>query len=109
MCTAALAESQDDSAPADTAAFVPYCTDHFDGCRTKVITVNNLNKLNQMRGVHGCTFPSPHDAGQTYHSNSIAATNAILDWLKANSASQAQKPTDAINQAMAALWPSECK
>jgi hypothetical protein len=85
-----------------------YCTDHFDACRTEVVNVDNLNSLNQVGGDHhSCTFPKT--GGRTmYHSDTIAATKAILGWLKANSAVRAPKTDDAIEQAMAALWPDRC-
>jgi tetratricopeptide (TPR) repeat protein len=95
--------------PADSAAFVPYCADHFDLCRLTVVDVNNINMMKQMGGSHGCTFPRPGTSGRAaYHAKSIEATKAILDWQKANSASLAPKRDDAIEQAMTALWPSEC-
>lgn len=95
--------------PTDAAAFVPYCADHFDLCRLTVVDVNNINMMNEMGGHHGCTFPRPGINGrEAYHTKSIEATEAILDWQKAKSASLAPKRDDAIEQAMAALWPSEC-
>jgi tetratricopeptide (TPR) repeat protein len=95
--------------PADTATFVPYCANNFEICRIYVLNVNSRTIINEMGGAHGCTFPRPREGGRpAFHEASIAATKAILDWLKANGASLAPKPEDAIEQAMAAIWPSEC-
>jgi len=95
--------------PANTNAFIPYCTDHFDLCRESVVDVNNFMMIRQLGGNHGCTFPTPGDDVAAYHAESIDATKAILEWLKANTASLAPKKDAAIEQAMAALWPSGCE
>lgn len=96
--------------PEDTAAFVSHCTDHFDECRSEVVDINNINMMQQIGGNHACSLPAT-GAGdrKARHEYYIVATNAILDWLKANSASRAPKTFDAISQAMKALWPSECR
>ena len=93
--------------PDDTASFVPYCTDHFDACRTSVIAENNLNMLAVMGGKHGCTFP--RTPGVSYHDDTITVTKAILVWLSDHQASLKPKTSDAINQAKVALWPKECR
>ena len=95
-----------ENAPADTATFVAYCTDHFEVCRRAVLDVNNINMMQLFGGNHGCSFP--HTAAKT-HGDSITATKAILVWLNANATSRAPKTYDAIEQATKALWPSECR
>jgi len=96
----------DEYGPADTASFLPSCTDHFEACRTSVIAENNLNKLSMMSGKHGCEFP--RTPGQSYHDDTITVTKAILVWLNAHQASLMPKTSDAINQAKKALWPGQC-
>ncbi len=106
-------------APADTTAFVAYCADHFVDCRNEVRSVDNINRLIQagvrVDAEHGCTFPLTEPAGgrlRTPEENvhdSTAATNAVLAWLKANSATRKPKTRDAINQAARVLWPANCK
>jgi hypothetical protein len=75
-----------------------------------VVDINNINMMRQLGGNHGCSLPAT-GAGdrKARHEYYIVATNAILDWLKANRASRAPDTFDAISQAIAALWPSECK
>jgi tetratricopeptide (TPR) repeat protein len=95
--------------PADTASFVPYCASHLEGCRQSVMDVNNTTMINEMSGAKGCTFPRPANSGlQAYRANSREATQKILDWMNASIPSLAPKSDDAIQQAIAALWPSEC-
>jgi tetratricopeptide (TPR) repeat protein len=95
--------------PVDTASFVPYCASHLDGCRQSVMSVNNTTMINEMSGAKGCTFPKPAAPGlQAYRANSKQVTQKILDWMNANIPSLAPKSDDAIEQAMGALWPSEC-
>ena len=86
--------------PDDTAGFVASCATNFEFCRNEVVDVSNLNLMNN----EGCTFPHP----SVTKTDSVPATHAIIDWLKANRAARAPKTDDAIKQAMAALWPSRC-
>jgi hypothetical protein len=97
-----------DYGPSDTATFIPSCTTDFEACRNEVLTISNYNRMSQVTGsaYPGCTFP--HTAAEI-HADSIAATNAIIDWLKANSAAAAPATNEAISQAMKALWPSLCQ
>jgi hypothetical protein len=100
-----------ETAPNDTAAFIAYCNDaNFDVCRLKVVNVNNIMLMRQIGHNHGCTFPHPSasKAGGT-HTDSIPATKAILDWLRANSASRPATADLAIAQAMEKLWPENCE
>src|SRR4051812_14834576 len=92
--------------PDNTQSFIPYCTDHFDACRSSAIAQNNLNVMSVMAGKSGCTFP--RNAGQSYHDDTITATKAILVWLNAHQASLKPKTSDAITQAEMALWPKQC-
>jgi hypothetical protein len=98
----------DDYGPSDTATFVPSCANDFEACRNEVVNMSNYNQLSQLTGsaYPGCTFPH---TGAKMHADSIAATNAIIDWLKANSTAAAPKTDDAISQAMKALWPNLCQ
>jgi hypothetical protein len=97
----------EEQGPDDTASFVPYCSDHFDACRTSVIAENNVNMIAVMGGKHGCTFP--RTPGQSYHDDTITVTKAILVWLNDHKASLKPKTWDAINQAKQTLWPKECR
>ena len=94
--------------PSDTAAFVSSCSTNFEACRNEVLTISNYNQLSQLTGsaYPGCTFPAVQG---NIHADSISATNAIIDWLKANSAARAPKTDVAVAQAMKALWPNLCK
>ena len=101
-----ISQAQAEEAPADTATFASTCATNFEVCRNEVLNVSNYNLIQMMGGQHGCTFP--HTEAKT-HADSIAATNAILDWLNANDAVRAPKTHDSIAQAMAALWPNLCE
>jgi hypothetical protein len=101
-----VSQAKAEDAPADTATFVTYCSDHFEVCRKEVLDVNNINMMQLLGGNHGCSFP--HTAAKT-HGDSITATKAILVWLNTNATSRAPKTYDAIEQATKALWPSECR
>jgi hypothetical protein len=98
----------EDYGPSDTATFVSSCATDFEACRNEVLTISNYNKMAQLTGspYPGCTFPHTQ---ATFHNDSIAGTNAIIDWLKANITTAAPKTDDAISQAMKALWPNLCK
>jgi hypothetical protein len=96
----------EDYGPDDTASFIPSCTDHFEACRNSVLMVNNMNMMQMLGGNHGCSFP--HTGAKT-HADSIAATNAILVWLKAHEKLRAHNTDKAIAQATKALWPQECR
>jgi hypothetical protein len=97
-----ISQAKAEDAPADTTTFVSMCTTDFEDCRNKVLMVSNYNRIRIMGGNHGYTFPR---TPAQVHADSIAATNAIVDWLKANEAVRAPKTGDAIDQSMAALWP----
>ena len=101
-----VSQAKAEDAPADTATFVSTCATNFEVCRNEVLNVSNYNMIRMMGGNHGCTFP--HAQAKT-HADSIAATNAIVDWLNANNAVRAPKTDDAIAQSMAALWPNLCE
>jgi hypothetical protein len=73
-----VSQAKAEDAPADTATFVTYCSDHFEVCRKEVLDVNNINMMRLIGGNHGCSFP--HTAAKT-HDDSITATKAILAWL----------------------------
>jgi hypothetical protein len=101
-----VAQAKAEDAPADTTTFVSMCTTDFEVCRNEVLMVSNYNRIKMMGGQHGCTFPrTPAEI----HADSIAATNGIVDWLKANEAERAPKTSEAIEQSMAALWPNLCE
>jgi hypothetical protein len=92
--------------PTDTTTFVSYCADHFDVCRDKVVQVNNFERMQQLGGKHGCSFPRPGGSSRT---NNNAATKGIIEWLSANGPSRAAETSGAIAQAIATLWPNECR
>lgn len=101
----------DKTVPADTATFVSYCAASFEACRNQLMSIDNEMMRPEAGGSHRCSFPrtTSTNGGSTLDVDSIAATHAILDWLKANSASRAPKTDDAIEQAKKALWPNLCK
>ena len=112
LATAALVlisqAKAEDYGPSDTSTFVSSCATNFEACRNEVLTVSNYNKMSHLTDAayHGCTFPrTPAEI----HADSIAGTNAIIDWLNANSAAAAPKTDEAISQAMKALWPNLCE
>jgi hypothetical protein len=105
-----IAPAKAETVPADTAAFVSFCTGHFESCRDRLLTIDNMMRLG-MGGNHKCAFPrtAPTEGGgSTLHADSIAATTAILAWLNTNSASRSQETDGAIEQAKQALWPELC-
>jgi hypothetical protein len=81
-----LSEAKAETPPAETAAFVSFCNADFESCRS-----------------------ASTNGSSTLHDDSIAATNAILVWLRANAPSRLPKAEDAIEQAKKALWPALCK
>jgi hypothetical protein len=99
------------TSPNDTAEFVAYCNDaNFDVCRLRVVNVNNIMLMRQIGHNHGCTFPRPSGSKPGgIHADSIPATKAILDWLRANAASRPADTGLAIAQAMEKLWPGNCE
>jgi hypothetical protein len=101
-----ISQAQAEEAPADTATFLSTCGTDFEICRNKVLMVSNYNRIQMMGGNHGCTFPRTQ---AQIHADSIAATNAIVNWLNANDAVRSPKTTEAIDQSMAALWPNLCE
>jgi tetratricopeptide (TPR) repeat protein len=99
-------QGEEGPVPTDTSSFVSYCANHLEGCRHVVVDVNNINMMRQIGGNRGCTIPH---TGAGIRADSKDATLKILDWMNANRASLAQESDVAIEQGMAALWPSECK
>ena len=112
LATAALVlipqAKAEDYGPSDTATFVSSCATNFEACRNEVLTISNYNKMSQLTGsaYPGCTFPRTQ---AKIHADLITGTNAIIDWLKANSTAAAPKTDEAISQAMKALWPNLCE
>ena len=108
--------------PPDSAAFVSYCDSHLEDCREAVVDVNNMELLKNIHivgnnqstktfaHVRVCTLPK---AGATTLAERKALhreqTITIVNWLKTHNAERRPKTGDAILQAMAALWPKECK
>lgn len=100
--SAAVAE---DYGPSDTSSWVASCDTNFENCRHEVVNIHNLNLIDTLSDRHGCTIPT---AGKM-RADSAVATHAIIGWLNANTAVRATKTDDAVNQAIAALWPSLCQ
>jgi hypothetical protein len=97
----------EETAPADTAAFISYCEDHFETCRLTVVTINNKTLVNLLVGNHhGCIFPAKPG---NMRADSAVATKAILAHLKTRTASRAPKTDDAIVAAIKTLWPEKCE
>jgi hypothetical protein len=105
-----LSEAKAETPPAETAAFVSFCNADFESCRSWIINIDNMMRLGA-GGNHKCSFPrsASTNGSSTLHDDSIAATNAILVWLRANAPSRLPKAEDAIEQAKKALWPALCK
>jgi hypothetical protein len=96
--------------PTDTTAFLSYCDSNLEACRLAVVDVNNIMMMRQMGGNHGCTLPNPTTTDLAKRKEERRVwTVAILDWLKVSGNVRAQNADDAIEQAMKALWPQECK
>jgi hypothetical protein len=109
IASQARAAAPSNAAPSDTESFIAYCTDaNFESCRSEVMDIANINLMKQIGGTYSCTFPQSDDRSKRA-ADRITATKAILAWLKANPTKRMPKTDDAINQAMAALWPSECQ
>lgn len=99
----------DETAPADTSAFISYCEDpgHFDTCRLAVVVVNNRTLIAvTLNHQHGCLLPIKPGEMRT---RSADATKAILSYLKNDAASRPPKTSDAILAAIKALWPEKCE
>jgi hypothetical protein len=101
-----VSQAKAEDAPADTVTFLSTCATNFEACRVEVVDVSNYNMVEMMGGTHGCTFPHPTGNSRV---DAVPATNAIIDWLKANEAVRAPKTHDSITQAMEALWPNLCE
>jgi hypothetical protein len=57
----------------------------------------------------GNPYPSPEgDTAAKRHSVRAAYAGKVLDWLASNATSRLATTKDAIEQAIAALWPSQC-
>jgi hypothetical protein len=103
----AQAQAAVDYGPKDTVTFISSCAANFEACRNEVMTISNYNQIRITGSAYpGCTFP--HTTGG-FHADSIVATNAIIDWLKANKAGLPPKTDDAVERAMKALWPNLCE
>ncbi len=111
--TALLTRPQSEAAetvPADSSAFVTYCTDHLEACRSTVVDINNIMMMRQIGGNHACSLPDPKSHNRDEQiAVRRAETKTILVWLKSNSTSRARKTDEAIVQAIKALWPEECR
>ena len=104
------AKAQVQTTPPDTTAFIAYCEDHLESCRSTVVDINNIMMMRQLGGNRACSIPSPNSKDlEVRRANSRAATKEIVEWLKANHTSRAPKADDAVIQAIAALWPKECR
>lgn len=112
-------KAENPKVPPDSAAFVSYCDSHLEDCREAVVEVNNRELLknihivgdsqNTVAHVRVCTLPKAGgtlDERKTLHREQ---TITIVNWLKTHNAERRPKTSDAILQAMAALWPKECK
>lgn len=104
-----VSQARAESVPADTATFVSYCADNFEACRNRLLNIDNLMRLGGSN--RKCSFPrtTSSNGGSTLHTDSIAATTAVVAWLKANGASRAPMTDDAIEQAKRGLWPNLCR
>ena len=107
-CFISIAKAEE-TAPADTSAFVSYCEDpdHFGICRLAVVAVNNKTLISLIGHHHGCIIPN--ELGENTRARSAVATKAILSYLKTNPASRPSRTDDAILAAISALWPEKCE
>jgi hypothetical protein len=99
----------EETAPADTAAYVSYCedSDHFNTCRLTVVNVNNRTLIKLINHQHGCIIPN--ELGENTRARSGVATKAILAHLKTAVASPPPKTDDAILFSIKTLWPEKCE
>jgi hypothetical protein len=110
VCVLTLTSKANAEVPSDTESFVGYCTDaNFQSCRNEVLDIDNINLMKQIGGTYSCTFPVVSTDRSSQVAERTAATKAILAWLRANPTKRLPTTIDAINQAIAALWPSECQ
>ncbi len=97
----AQAQAAADYGPKDTTAFISSGAANFEACRNEVLTISNYNQIRVTGSAYpGCTFP--HTAAGI-HADLIAATNVIINWLKANRAGLPPKTDDAVERAIKAL------
>jgi hypothetical protein len=73
--------------------FVPYCTDHFDDCRSMVVLV--ANEFLAEGKSHNCTID--------IKDNEIA-TKSIIDWLARREETHAMSTKIGIRTAIKVLW-----
>ena len=95
--------------PQDTTSFVAFCHTHEEFCANAVTDVENGTLIDILYGGYGCPYPKP--SGNTVaerHLVHVSYANRILAWLENNGNSRAATTKEAVKQAMAALWPSQC-
>ena len=96
--------------PHDTAKFISYCRTEKESCTNAVTDVMNETQIDMLYGKYGCTYPRPEgDTREARHLVRMAHTQEILRWLEGKDTSAAATTKEAIKQATAALWPSECR
>jgi hypothetical protein len=112
----AISPVRAEDAPADTAGFLVFCANNFEGCRQEVLSINNFNKLTKLGIGDGslgrCTYPETMAGAARARADSVrdstAATKAIVAWLTQSSAKRNPKTKQAIVQAEQELWPAGC-
>lgn len=96
--------------PQDTAKFLSYCRTEKEICTNAVTDVMNETQIEMLYGKYGCLYPRPEgDTREARHLVRVAHTQEILRWLESKGASAPATTKEAVKQATAALWPSECQ
>ena len=96
--------------PQDTAKFISYCRTEKESCTNAVTDVMNETQIDMLYGKYGCIYPRPEgDTREARHLVRMAHTQEILRWLESKGPAAPAPTKEAIKQATAALWPSECQ
>lgn len=92
--------------PANARDFVAFCSSNEKACHDKIVTVDDVNLLiktglatKPASQAHACEW------GRSTHEQFAEKVKAVLDWLKNHPEEDSLSTDDAINDALAALWP----
>lgn len=96
--------------PDNAAAFVAFCPTHAKACHEEIMDVSNMNGLRQMgmnmqpwQNAKSCMIgPAGHVSTVQERAEHDAA---IFDWLTGHPEENAKDTSNAINDAITALWP----
>jgi hypothetical protein len=97
-------------APSSAKEFIVFCRTQAEACRAKIIAVDNENLM--IKGgladkpasqKHACWWGKTW--GAPGHETLSQKAKAVLDWLNDHPEESGLTTDDAINDAIAALWP----